>query len=241
MERLSQHPQIGGYGELLLQLEPGANGWSDWPAGAGDRPFFTTYLEEHGRPPRGIGRHRHLFSYLDYVYEPRRGFDAIGFKLMYAQALRFPEVLAYVKLRGVKVIHLLRTNLLDIALSRAAMEHRQFVHARTAAEREHVCPTLDSQSLPGELARIEREQRIATCLLRAMRLDVSTISYESLLAGHDDFARVLAFLGVDDRGTQTLNGTMLKLAPRSHREGIANYSEIAACLASTRFRDLLRD
>src|SRR5579864_4186919 len=91
MDRLTKHPHVGGYGELLLA---GVKGRPNWPPGSNDRPFLAGYVHERrgGGGERGWG-HRYLFAYLDHLYEPRRELQAVGFKLMYSHVVRYPEVL----------------------------------------------------------------------------------------------------------------------------------------------------
>ena len=179
MERLAKHPEVGGYGEVLL---PGVEGWSNWPLGADDRPFFATYVKENGFGDRFLSRHQLLLPYIDYLYEPRRGFRAIGFKLMYDQLMRYPELLVYLRVRQVAVLHLVRANLLDVLLSREAMKTRRFVHARSEAEKEAVVVRLDTSKLIQDLGRLSAERRVATWMIRAVRLPILQITYEELRA-----------------------------------------------------------
>jgi hypothetical protein len=153
MDRLTKHPEVGGYGEVLL---PEVKGRPTWPPGAEDRPFLAVYLRERGISQPRVRGHYHLFPYLDHLYEPRRGLRAIGFKLMYDQVLRYPEILLYLRARKVRVIHLVRTNLLDIVLSREALALRRHPHGWSGGKPEDVRVVLDTARLPGEMTRLER-------------------------------------------------------------------------------------
>lgn len=237
MERLAAHPEVGAYGELLLG---GREGWPEWPPGASDRPFYQTYLTERDAGARRR-EHRHLFSYLDYLYEPRRGFRAIGFKLMYNEATPYPELLVYLKARGVRVLHLARSNLLDIAFSQIAMRSRTFVHAWSPDQREAVRVTVDTAYLLKLLRRHERDRVIARRVLRAARVPVHEASYEALVADDAHLTRILRFLRIPDGSGGDLQATMLKLAPSSHRDTIENFQEVETALRGTRFHRFLRD
>jgi len=238
MECISAHPQVGGYGELLLD---GVEGWSDWPKGARDRPFYTTYLKDRGAQGSHLRRHSMMFRYLDYLYEDRRGLGAIGFKLMYNQAWRHPEVVPYLRLHGVRVIHLFRENVLDIHLSREALLLRTVAHARSEEERERIRVRLDVGRLARELRRLRREQQVARLAVRACGLATHEVFYEQALADDAVLHRTLAFLGINSSADVDLSPTMLKLAPPSHRESIENFEEVAATLADTPFAGLLKE
>lgn len=237
MERLSAHPAVGAYGELLLAAR---TGYQRWPPGAGDRPFFETYLEERGIPNSHRGRHLHLFEFLDYVYAPRADRCAIGFKTMYRSAASYPELLAYFRLRAVRVLHLVRINLLDVALSQAGIALRRSPHAWSPDERDDIRVPLDTDDLVHKLRSFQRDRAIARYMLRVARLRVYEVTYEDLLASDRVLYRALGFLDVPNPAAHPLPSGMLKLATTSHREGIANYEAVDTCLRGTRFHRFLR-
>ncbi len=240
MERLAAHPEVGGYGELLLPLAPGVDGWSNWPPGANDRPFYTTFLREHGIEGSRLRCHLDFFRYMDYVYEPRRNLRAIGFKLMYDAVRTYPEILVYLRRRSVRVLHLIRTNVLDVFLSREARQRRAVAHARSPAEIEMVRVNVNTDQLIPKLVRIRREQHIARRLLGVLRLPVYEFSYEIAVADDAILTQALRFIGVEHIQGVDLSPIMLKLAPSSHQEGILNFDEVANTLGGTKFARLLR-
>jgi hypothetical protein len=240
IERMAAHPEVRAYGELLLPLAPGVDGWSNWPPGAIDRPFYVTYLRERRLEGFRVPRHFALFRYLDYVFEPRRDLRAIGFKLMYDQVVRYPEILLYFRTRAVRILHLIRANVLDILLSREAQSRRSFAHARSPAELETVRVPIDTRRLIPKLMRIRGEQRTAGLLLSALRLDTFEFSYENAIRDDAVLSKALAFVGVEGVSGVELPAVMLKLAPLSHREGIANFEEVAETLRGTTLARLLR-
>lgn len=240
MERLNNHPAIGTYGEILRVLPPSAITPSGWLPGSQDRPFYATFLRERGWDQSVLRRQIHLFHYLDYVYSPRRGLRAIGFKLMYDQARPYPHVFAYFRRHNVRVLHLVRENLLDLILSRKANAFRKRANVWSSDERELIRPSLETGTLVGELTRLEWEQRIARLAVRILRLSVHEVSYEELLANDVRLDAVLAFLNVRRDPTAGLAANIVKLAPFSHREGIANFDEVERSLRGTRFHAFLR-
>lgn len=237
MERLAAHPRIGSYGELLLMNH---EGWPGWPPGAHDRPVYKTYLRERGRVNFTWDRHRHLFAYLDYVFSPRRGYEAVGFKMMYDQARPHPTVLLYVRSRRVRILHLVRTNLVDIALSQIAMTFRKSTHAWSPREREDMQVPVDTTELLRVLKRLERQRLLARAMIGVLGVPTMEISYEALRASDAPLRATLRFLNVAGEPREPLEATMLKLAPDSHREGIANFDDVEACLRGTRFARFLR-
>jgi LPS sulfotransferase NodH len=240
IERMAAHPEVAGYGELLLPLQPDMDGWADWPPGAKDRPYYDTYLEEHGLGGSRLRRHLELFDYLDYVYERRRNLRAIGFKLMYDQVRLYPEILVYLRIRAVRVLHLIRTNVLDILLSREAGQRRSVWHARSPEELETVRVHVTTSELLPKLTRLRREQMVARSLLKALGSAESEFSYERALADDAILWQALQLVGVQEIKGVDLSPISVKLAPLSHRDGIANFEEVEEALVGTRFARLLR-
>ena len=58
-----------------------------------------------------------VFRFLSALYG---GEGAIGFKLMYSQLRRYPEILAYLVRERIRVVHLVRRNHLDVLISSSA-------------------------------------------------------------------------------------------------------------------------
>jgi len=239
MDRLTKHPQVGGYGELLLT---GVKGRPNWPPGSDDRPFLAGYVDER-HPGAGdrVWGHYYLFPYLEHLYEPRRDLQAVGFKLMYSQLLRYPEILLYLRARKVRVLHLVRANLLDIYLSRESLSKRRGAHARSESKREDVKLELDPAAVVPALRRLERERALVRATLRGFRLPTRELIYEDLRADEQSLYGTLAFLGVADGRDVELSSSLVKLARTSHRESITNYETIERCLSGTRYEQFLVD
>src|SRR5579862_76342 len=81
---LGSHPAVETYGELLQRGAKRPNSFAAFVADAGGRARFPGP--------------RLTFSYLDELYAPRPGVEAIGFKLMYQDAKEHSSVLAYMAL-----------------------------------------------------------------------------------------------------------------------------------------------
>ena len=233
MERLAAHPAIGGYGEALL---PASLGPFEWPDGAGDRLFYSGYRLQRGHSARFYS-HLDLFGYINHLYEPRRDFRAIGFKLMYDEARPYPELLPFLKLRGVRVLHLVRNNLLDLFLSRETVMFRRFVHARSPHEREVVSIEVDTDKLVSRLQLLARQQQFARRVIRTLRMPSLELTYEDIVADESSVRRAVRFLGVSDEGVD-LPAKMLKVSP-SQKTSTANWDEVAARLRGTSFEHFL--
>ena len=138
------------------------------------------------------------------------------------------------------VLHLVRANLLDIALSQMGIAMRNFSHAWRPAEKEDIRIYADTRTLLWWLRKLERDRRIARLLLRTMRLEVHEVTYEDLLADDRPLHAALEFLGIPADARPELPAAMMKLAPLSHTEGIVNFRQVEACLKGTRFYCFLR-
>jgi hypothetical protein len=181
-----------------------------------------------------------LFGFLDYLYAPRSDARAVGFKLMYRHATPYPEVLAYFHRHTVCVVHLVRANLLDILLSQLGLGYRRSAMAWSPNERDDVRISVDPRTLHRRLRRIEMDRAIARRALQAARLPVHEMTYEDLLVSDRPLYSALGFLGVSNPTAYPLATTMVKLAPASHRAGIANYEAVDVSLRGTRFHRFLR-
>lgn len=235
IDMLNSHPAITAYSELLLE---NAHGKPEW-GGAKDLGFWNDYYgTEHARcsdtPRRGL-----LYKYLDQVYAPRANCSAIGFKLMYGQFGAFPELFDYMKKREVKVVHLIRENLLDILLSKETASQRDIFHSRVEDQLGEVRINLDTrqllQRLETQLGGMERARRI----FEGSGLPYLEVMYEDLISDAAWFDQILDFLCVST-ARASLSSSLKKLNKAPHRDLIENYESVETVLRGTRFEALLR-
>lgn len=229
---LDSHPAVVCYSELLLQGGQGVPTYG----GSKDVPFWETYVAT-ARSSTSLG-HELLYRYLDTaVFRPRRGIVAIGLKLMYGQAGSHPEFLDYVVDRGVRVVHLVRRNLLDIIVSKEVAVARDVFHAREGEAVPPVRVRLNTGELKRRLSedaeRIDRER----ARYRALGVPYTEVVYEELAADPSRFDEVLGFLEVPSG--PPLTSTLRRLNSAPHHELIENYDEVADTLRDTRFASLL--
>ena len=231
------------YGELLLNQE------RTWDAGELDFPRFCE------SPQRTLARRpRAMFAYLDELYRQRA---VVGFKLMYSQIRQYPEVLAYVRMRKVRVIHLVRKNYIDIQVSQALKEAsgrphvwkgREVVHTDDARvqlqprqeETDVTQVRLDPRALLQRLRWLRRRYNLFKKWLSWSGQPHVEVVYEDLLQNNSGFEVIRDFLdiGPDREIPQT---DMVRIRTGHHAEVISNYDEVRAMLRNTDFADLLQD
>ena len=165
---------------------------------------------------------------------------AIGFKLMYNQAVSDVAIPQYLQKNRVHCVHLIRRNHLDAILSAEAVRLRGLAHAEDGAKVSDVRIKLESKSIALRIARRERDIESARQFAKFLRLPTTEIFYEDLKADPAAIKPVLKFLGVDAESIQLKSG-LRKLNSNSHRDLISNYSKVAAALKDTKYADLLRD
>jgi LPS sulfotransferase NodH len=185
--------------------------------------------------PKGIPvRPFSVYSYLDCLYrEPK----AVGFKLMYQQLARYPELLAYMMQRHLRVVHLVRRNHLDVLLSYAIKSKIGQAHLlQGQASPENLQVELKTDSLVRELEWLQRKQSFARKLLKVCRLPHIECVYEDLLAQPEKFRPILDFLSIRQDLPQS---SLVKIRRGNQGDIIRNYTQVKAILADSKFAALL--
>lgn len=98
---LSSHPKIYCYREIFLPTNRDPETY---------RTYRTAFLSRH--LANLFWRKKLINKYLAELYAAHENMDALGFKFMYSQVRQFPPVVDWIKTNKVKVVHLIRTNLL---------------------------------------------------------------------------------------------------------------------------------
>lgn len=225
------------YGELFLRRRraPKARTWSTSPA----LPYYVE-MPKAGLPIRPFS----VFSYLNHVYDrPRdRPGDrpgAVGFKIMYKQLRRHPEVIAYFVRHRVRVLHLVRSNHLDAVISNDV--RRKTGRAHAVAGEPTTGPVkieLDPGTLVHRLARQERAVRRHRRLLRVSRLPHLEVSYEDLCRGASHFNPIWDFLCINP-SRELPESNLIKMRSGSHADVLRNYGEVKAALAQSAYASLI--
>ena len=227
IDLLNRQPSVEAHGELFLdrgRMTPAIAGRDD----------YRRFIEVHGTPR--LTRIPRVFAYLNALYRTK---EAVGFKLMYSQLRKFPELLAYLAIRRVSIVHLTRLNLVDIVVSEELARVTGVSHVRSGVTSTvptvHLNPTILRERLhqlserPGQVRR----------LIRCTACPCIEVTYEALLNGEEEFLRTLEFLGVSDPTVHVVS-SLAKRGLRSHRDAITNYDEVKQILESTPFAGMLR-
>jgi hypothetical protein len=228
---LDNHPAVLSYGELFLNTElerPRTDRF-----GPRDVAFFESHLRLRNVGSGAFSRARASISYLNELYRPRPEIEAVGFKLMYGQLRRQPLIAPYMALRRVHVIHLVRTNLLDVIVSRATVAERQVAHTWESVDQIQV--TIPPAQLLAELRALQRSVERARRLLRALPVPVLEVHYESFIGEPRRFDELFEFLGLSAAADSPVRSSMKKLNVASRSEIISNYADVERALAPTPF------
>ena len=226
---LNQINSISAYGELFLprKRKPGKTQW--------DEDFAYPHFVETNYA-RAKFRAMGVFSYLDELYSQP---GVVGFKLMYSQMRKFPEVLAYLLIHRVRVIHLVRQNPLDLVISAAVKRKLQQSH-RLAGQQvaEHVQVELNTKTLIRKLEAKQRKINKGKKLLHLTGLTVLDVAYEDMQKGPNEFQAICRFLSAPIQNEMP-SSRFVKMRQESQAEVLKNYGEVRETLAGTQFMAFL--
>ena len=228
VELLDTHEQLAVYGELY----GGAQVRRDY--GAQGVPRFEEYIRSRsGRLPRAALRARYLHAALD----SRRDVRAVGVKFVYRHATR--GVHWYLAARRARVVHLIRSNLLDALLSYEVGSARGFRGARIGEQTPAASVHLDAGGLRERLVQHERSITRARSRLLLYRIPALEVFYEELVSKHEEtMGGILAFLGVG-APVEPLQSTFAPIDDVPREDVVANLDEVREALAGTRFEWML--
>lgn len=180
---------------------------------------------------KAMTRRAHIYGFLNGLLTDGR-VNAVGFKLMFSHARRYPEVVQYIRETALKVIHVERRNSLKTLLSREIAKATGVYHRIGDGPGRSATPVrLDPRTIVARLDAIGLEGDTWRTLLTG-GLEVHSITYEDFVAGQDAQSRaLLAFLGVD---YEPLRSELSKVNPTDPKLMIENYDEIAEVLKDTR-------
>jgi LPS sulfotransferase NodH len=235
---LDSHPGVKVYTELFLAGATGAPMWEP-----SDIEFVNAYWQHR----RAVSRPYWTVRYLQRVFD-QPDVAAVGFKYMYDQIPRSPMVLPYAAARRVRVVHLVRRNLLDSVISNQRALHTGLYHLPTdgrpqipwaPAELDEGRIRLDPDQVLGELSRLARERERIRRWLRITRTLTLEVEYETLVRDVAAFAPMLHFLGVQDADPGRLHSGLKKLRTTPREHVVENFGELQTALAGTAFEAFL--
>ncbi|MFB5622043.1 MAG: Stf0 family sulfotransferase [Candidatus Nitrosomaritimum yanchengensis] len=211
------------YGEQFLPEK------RSWDVGEVDFPRFIEY-ENHGIRPVSI------FRYLDELYGQ---VENVGFKLMYSQIQQLPETFLYLILKRVKVIHLVRTNYLDVLLSTKMAEARGQFHLTSSGDSLDMLQVhLDPEYVLKRVRRQQKKVNIFRNLLKMCSSSHLEVQYESLLKNPENFQVMFTFLGFK-APEQMPRSRLSRIREGQHGDEISNYIEVRDTLVEHGFEHLL--
>lgn len=227
MDRINNVPSAQGHMELFhhhpRQRPP--------QAGCND---YLRFVEMRDQLPKE--RVRAVFAYLDGLYQ-RPG--AVGFKLMYSQLSQHPEILYYLARRRVRIIHLVRHNLLDILVSEELARVTGTAHVAAGEKMARVQVALEPMGIVARLRRLSGKRRIIRGLLALIPNRVEEVAYEALCNDPGEFGRLCDFLGIPAELEDVANTKLVKRQRASHDEVLLNYPQVEDALRRGGYQGLL--
>lgn len=244
---ITGNPQIRSMNEVLIERT-----WSD---GSSPYAFQLKRIREN---PENItySRMKEGFSeYLDYIFTPQGQETAVGFDVKYDQVPHFPYLFEQLHSKGVKVIHLIRENILRTLLSaeiRWALreeEKRRGKRFGLAEELPFVTMRLECdrsliQAIETRKAEIEYHRKTL-----ASAFPYLEITYESFFDQGVQNAKTIApkvldsiydFLDVKER-TYGMETSYVKALPKAAEDYIENFAEVRQFLSAAGYGDFVRE
>lgn len=164
------------------------------------------------------------------IYAENKAKGSIGFRLIYEMSQKYPGVSRWATRNKVKVIHLVRENILKTYVSHVSAKAHKMRHPKAGDKiktaKVHLDPEKTVEELNRRLELIERQ--------RSMFRDCATleITYEDFVANKKDVSvSILDFLEVDN--TLELKSDLVKINPDTLEDVIDNFDEIKNILSGT--------
>lgn len=221
---LASHPEIECFREIFLEENVKPDSYTSF-----SRASILRKLQHW------FCRRRLVEGYLAQFLGKVEGCEAVGFKFMYSQDKLLPQVIDWVEREEIKVIHLIRANVLKKRISRLVSRFRNFAHSTEPVEvcRISVEPKRLKQKLDSMSDQVDQYRS------RLSHFDHIEVTYEDLVANQDrEIMRVLEFLGI---GMLTsLSTNLVKVNPNDLSEVIENYDEVVQALRRTKYEQFLR-
>jgi hypothetical protein len=175
-----------------------------------------------------------IYSYLEQVLRDSPDVDAFGFKFMYGQYRRFPEVMQWAKESDVRIIHLIRRNTLKMIVSREIARKRGVYFSTKPLQPMKV--TLDENRVVKEIQRAARA--VEEYRNRVAAFPVLEVFYEEFVANQEyESRRLLEFLNCD--ADVQLTSNLVKTSKDSLDALIENYAQVHRALEHSSFKCLL--
>lgn len=223
---LDQHPDIRCAGEVFFPGYRKSLSYSKYVEQSVSRKILDK-----------LWRWKSVDNYLNWLFSVD-GYQAVGFKFMYAQSrwlpFKYPMVMRYLAECDARIIHMVRDNPLKIAVSRQVAKQTSVYHSRVSVGASSV--VLDTDSLLGDLERIQNEKQ--EWRNRLKKYSVLEVSYESFVSDRSrESARILKFLQVDLKDLPYSG--MVKVNPDSLASVLSNYREVTELLSGSKYESYI--
>jgi hypothetical protein len=178
-----------------------------------------------------------LPSFLDKYFTNKKGENckAIGFKLMYYQTLYTPGLISYLKKNNVKIILLLRENILRNALSDLRARATGIYHHQDDNEEQRSGLSklnVDTDALKQKMNNIVRQNQKLEAIVKDM--DYVKIYYEDFANWDVTINKIADFLDVS---RQPVKAGAKKLNPDALQDMIANFAEVESWLKQNNYAE----
>ena len=221
---LDNHPSIVCFGEIFQDVDTPCH-----PTLGTKRYKSYIDMSVSRRVLDYVNRKYMISTYLSNMVSALE-YNAKGFKFMLDQANKYSEVLNIMQQNKFKIIHVWRSNILKILVSRVKAELTGIYVTQNIVDSRKV--HLDGESLISQLKDIKTTQSELLEIIQGLRLDYISIQYENLLTNRKmELGKILNFLEVDNKPNLTTNLT--KINPDELINVIANYGEIEGILLGT--------
>ncbi len=206
-----------------------------------DNPISPYYRYRSQSFQRRLAHHfkrsKLIHAFLTDMYASDNSEIVVGHKINYSQIRKHKAVYSWIQRNDVKIIHLIRYNLLKRLVSHQIANTRNLLHSKRSVSPIKV--RVDPQILIEDFQR--RRKRFARYRERFtgdLKVPYIEVVYESLLRQHDsEIRKALKFLNV--RADIPLTSDFVKVNPDSLEDIIENISEIRAVLHNTEFESYL--
>ena len=178
-----------------------------------------------------------IFEFLSDLYAENHNSQAVGFKVNYSQINRYSAIISWIKQNDIKIMHLIRINLLKRLVSHKIANARNLLHSTQAVEpmKIHIDPKILIKDFRRRQARFDKYKKR---FIEVFNVPFLEVAYESLVADFDtEIGKVLKFLEIDE--LMPLTSEFVKVNPDSLEDIVKNYSEIKQTLMNTEFENFL--
>jgi LPS sulfotransferase NodH len=178
-----------------------------------------------------------VYDFLNHMYAINQDAEAVGFKMNYSQIRQHPAALSWVKQNDVKIMQLVRNNLLKRLVSHKIAKTRNLFHSTQSVEhiKVHIDPKVVINTFERGQMRLAKYRK---CFIETFDVPFLEVSYESLVVDFNtEIRKVLKFLEIDE--VIPLTSELVKVNPDSLEDIIENYAEIKKALVNTQFEKYL--